>query len=450
MDIEKAISLENLNRYKNNTNEKIKSYVDTLKTDISNVKTDIQNLQVQDDVLNSRIDNIATLPEGSTTADAELADIRVGADGTTYENAGTAVRAQVSELKSGLNDVENDISTIIIKSKNMVDTTKSVIGFLANSDGDITSNVSYKTTDFLPIESGKKYAMSPRIRKLLVYRPDQYPDYSFPMVDGWFTDYIFTAPRDGLIRVTYSIAEESIFQIEEGDTVTEYMPYGAKKIVTINPLKGKTVYAFGDSLMYGHVSAEGMLDALCNANEMNLTKYAFNGANIVLFNEIETQVNNASANIPDFVIFDGLMNDASNSKLYTSKLGELSNSFDLTTFDTTTFYGAFEHLLSVIRNKYINANIIFVCCHKTPTRDYNGQILLQKAVRECCEKWSIPYVNIFNHGQINCYIDNMRNAYSYNNEGETSGGNGTHLTGDGYKKWYAPMIKAKMIELLQE
>ena len=42
----------------------------------------------------------------------------------------------------------------------------------------------------------------------------------------------------------------------------------------------------------------------------------------------------------------------------------------------------------------------------------------------------------------------MRNAYSYNNQGETSGGNGTHLTGAGYSKFYAPMIKAKMIELL--
>lgn len=45
MDIEKAISLENLNRYKNNTNEKIKSYVDTLKTDILTNENKISDLQ---------------------------------------------------------------------------------------------------------------------------------------------------------------------------------------------------------------------------------------------------------------------------------------------------------------------------------------------------------------------------------------------------------------------
>jgi hypothetical protein len=45
-----------------------------------------------------RINSFTTLAAGSTTGDAELIDTRIGADGVTYSNAGSAVRGQLSKL----------------------------------------------------------------------------------------------------------------------------------------------------------------------------------------------------------------------------------------------------------------------------------------------------------------------------------------------------------------
>lgn len=62
--------------------------------------------------METRMNTYETLPEGSTTGDAELIDIRAGADGVNYANAGTAVRTQVRNLQTQITDNTADIAAL--------------------------------------------------------------------------------------------------------------------------------------------------------------------------------------------------------------------------------------------------------------------------------------------------------------------------------------------------
>lgn len=71
--------------------------------EINSQPTLVTQLLSQIGILTARMDAFTALPEGSTTSDAALNDIRIGYDGTEYQTPGDAVRGQVGSLSEELN-----------------------------------------------------------------------------------------------------------------------------------------------------------------------------------------------------------------------------------------------------------------------------------------------------------------------------------------------------------
>lgn len=159
-------------------------------------------------VLSARMDTFASLPNGSTTGDAELADIRVGADGVKHDSAGNAVRTQFAgvtgEIRGHYADTPNRINRFTFTKGYLNENTGKV---MSSDTGDDSFFDRFATSDFISVVGGETYDVFNQIASAysrVLFYTDKTSIHSLYNNETAVNKYSITVP-DGVsyIRCTF-------------------------------------------------------------------------------------------------------------------------------------------------------------------------------------------------------------------------------------------------------
>ena len=168
----------------------------------------------------ARMDTFTSLKNGSTTGDAELADIRIGINGQKYANAGTAVREQIRDTHTiEVTDVEptRDNTQLWINPEERDvfyipevndDETSDVDTWSSKRITDVTSSVDIKWTEYAYV-AGPGYIVHdkitdppPRVRRML--------SNLIPCPEGIEVSFIGETNHENISSITFYDANKTV------------------------------------------------------------------------------------------------------------------------------------------------------------------------------------------------------------------------------------------------
>lgn len=117
-------------------------------------------------------------------------------------------------------------------------------------------------------------------------------------------------------------------------------------------------------------------------------------------------------------------NDATQNK----PLGNVSESLNLSDFDTSTVAGAIEYIIAYAKQTW-NCPVLFYTNPQYDSEQYEAMVEL---LQQIAEKWDITVIDMWNDAEFNVLTEEQRALYM---------ADGIHPTQAGYLEWWTPYIE---------
>ena len=235
---------------------------------------------------------------------------------------------------------------------------------------------------------------------------------------------------------------------------TEDCNLSAYKNANQSPLYGKSAVFFGDSICNASGDAQkGYAGRIGTKYSMPYYKEGVSGSAFAASgrSKIGTKINEFYQahrdEAIDYVILEGGTNDAWDQ----GTLGTVSESFEPSSFNTNTFAGAVETAIYTAKKAFPSATVGFIIIYKMPIANWQGQDIMglrdntkmepyMNTIIEACEKWEIPYLDLYHDAKFNNTVFKT-NTKTYLSDGIHMNSNGYDLISKYIAAWMEDPIR---------
>ncbi len=200
-------------------------------------------------------------------------------------------------------------------------------------------------------------------------------------------------------------------------------------------IQGKTVIFLGSSVTYGYGSlGVSFADFLEKTDGITAVKEAVSGTTLadIKGNSYVSRMKRIDNNIPaDAFVCQLSTNDATKG----IPLGVISESFDISAFDTSTIAGAIEYIITYANDTW-GCPVIFYTQAKYDSEKYGEMVEL---MLEAAKKHGVTVIDFWNDDEINSVGENEKKLYLVDS---------IHPTKAGYKVWWLPKFREVLTDVM--